>query len=106
MEQISKEARLLSRNHIDTEQQLSSYRETLEVKLEELIKQRKKLYPKRNDLSVKNELTKISVEISTIRKEMHLCDDIAVRSGIIREKLNFICKEKTGKEKTEDDKLR
>ena len=106
MDKLTDEARLLGRNRIDTEQQLSSYRETLEVKLEELIKQRKKLYPKRNDLSVKNELTKISVEISTIRKEMHLCDDIAVRAGIIREKLNFICKERTGKEETEDDKPR
>ena len=49
MDKLTDEARLLGRNRIDTEQQLSSYKESLEVRLNELIPQRRKLYRKQNE---------------------------------------------------------
>ena len=54
---------------------------------------------------------KINKEIAVIRKEMNLCDDITIRSGIMREKLRKIREDQTKenelrKEKSRNDKLR
>lgn len=111
MDKLTDEARLLGRNRIDTEQQLSSYKESLEVRLNEIIPERRKLYRKQNEEGVKEEISEINKEIAVIRKEMNLCDDIAVRSGIMREKLKKIRKDQTKeneqrKEKSRNDKLR
>lgn len=111
MDKLTDEARLLGRNRIDTEQQLSSYKESLEVRLNELIPQRRKLYRKQNEEGVKEEISDINKKITVIRKEMNLCDDIAVRSGIMREKLKKIREDQTKeneqrKEKSRNDKLR
>ena len=111
MDKLTDEARLLGRNRIDTEQQLSSYKESLEAKLNELIPERRKLYHKQNDEGVKEKISEINKEIAVIRKEMNLCDDIAVRSGIMREKLKKIREDQTKeneqrKEKSRNDKLR
>ena len=111
MDKLTDEARLLGRNRIDTEQQLSSYKEGMEVRLNELIPERKKLYCKQNEEGVKEKISEINKEIAVIRKEMNLCDDIAVRSGVMREKLKKICEDQTKekeqrKEKSRNDKLR
>ena len=111
MDKLTDEARLLGRNRIDTEQQLSSYKDDLEVRLNELIPERRKLYRKQNEEGVKEEISDINKEIAVIRKEMNLCDDIAVRSGIMREKLKKIREDQTKeneqrKEKSRYDKLR
>lgn len=111
MDKLTDEARLLGRNRIDTEQQLSSYKESLEARLNELIPQRRKLYRKQNEKGVKEEIYDINKKITVIRKEMNLCDDIAVRSGIMKEKLKKIREDQTKeneqrKEKSRNDKLR
>lgn len=111
MDKLTDEARLLGRNRIDTEQQLSLYKESLEVRLNELIPERRKLYRKQNEEGVKEEISKINKEIAVIRKEMNLCDDIVVRSGIMREKLKKIREDQPKeneqrKEKSRNDKLR
>ena len=111
MDKLTDEARLLGRNRIDTEQQLSSYKESLEARLNELIPQRRKLYRKQNEEGVKEEISDINKKITVIRKEMNLCDDITVRSGIMREKLKKIREDQTKeneqrKEKSRNDKLR
>ncbi len=111
MDKLTDEARLLGRNRIDTEQQLSSYKESLEVRLNELILERRKLYRKQNEEGVKEKISEINKKIAVIRKEMNLCDDIAVRSGVMREKLKKICENQTKekeqrKEKSQNDKLR
>ena len=111
MDKLTDEARLLGRNRIDTEQQLSSYKESLKVRLNELILERRKLYRKQNEEGVKENISEINKEIAVIRKEINLCDDISVRSGIMREKLKKIRKDQTKenkqrKEKSRNDKLR
>lgn len=111
MDKLTDEARLLGRNRIDTEQQLSSYKESLEVRLNELIPERRKLYRKQNEEGVKEKISEINKEIAVIRKEMNLCDDIAVRSGIMRDKLKKVRKDQNKeneqrKEKRRYDKFR
>ena len=111
MDKLTDEARLLGRNRIDTEQQLSSYRESLEARLNELIPERRKLYRKQNEEGVKEKITAINKEIAVIRKEMNLCDDIAVRSRVMRDKLKIVREDKSKenkqrKEKSRNDKLR
>lgn len=111
MEKLTDEARLLGRNRIDTEQQLSSYKESLEVRLNELIPERRKLYRKQNEEGVKGEISDINKKIATIRKEINLCNDIAVRSGMMKEKFKKIREVQTKeteqrKEKSRNDKLR
>ena len=53
LDAITQEARLLGSNHIDTAQQLSSYKETLETRIDALTTQRKQLYRKQRTMAVK-----------------------------------------------------
>lgn len=96
LDAISEETKLLVRNRIDTVEQLSSYKEGLEAKIESLTADRKALYRKQRTVSVKTDddalarvkeqITAISNELSVLRKEVRLCEDIAIRSGVIKEK--------------------
>lgn len=111
MDRLTEEARLLGRNRIDTGQQLSSYKNGLEVRLGELLLKRRKLYRNRNDEGSKEELSAVNKEIAVIRKEMKLCDGIAVRSGTMKDKLEKIRRDNAEenyqrKEKKRDDKFR
>lgn len=94
---IIAETRLLGRNHIDTDEQLFAYRKKAEGQIGTLSEQRQKL---RNRLrrcsdedemsSVKEKLSSLSSEIGKLRREVKLCDNIAVRSGVLQEKLTQI----------------
>lgn len=100
LDTISQEAKLLAVNHIDTAQQLVSYKDGLETKIQALTDQRKELYRSRLTITVKSDSEKrevISAEISSIskqlfylRREVKLCDDIAIRSGVMREKIQAV----------------
>ena len=115
---ISEEARLLARNHIDTAEQLSSYKEGLEAKIESLTADRKALYRKQRTVAVKadedrlsavrEQITAVSKELSALRKEVRLCDDIAIRSGVIREKIKAVREDEQsqGKENKRDEQFR
>jgi len=97
---ISQEVKLLVRNRIDTAEQLSSYKDDLERRIERLSAERKALYKKqravhiRDDpdasIIVKKQIERINQELKMSRCDVYLCDDIAVRSGIITEKLKTI----------------
>ena len=50
---------------------------------------------------VREEIAARSAELKKLRKEVRLCDDIAVRSGVMLEKLHFIQEEEKAKEKEE-----
>lgn len=118
LDAISEEARLLARNHIDTAEQLSSYKEGLEVKIESLTADRKALYRKQRTVAVKSDddrlsavreqITAVSKELSALRKEVRLCDDIAIRSGVIREKIKAVREDEQshGKENKRDEQFR
>ena len=114
---ISQEVKLLVRNRIDTAKQLSSYKDDLERRIKRLSAERKALYKKQRTVSVRNDpdailhlkenIEGINKELKSLRYEVHLCDDIAVRSGIITEKLKTIREDKSqGKEISSNEQLR
>ncbi|MDD4496016.1 MAG: relaxase/mobilization nuclease domain-containing protein [Eubacteriales bacterium] len=96
---IIAETRLLGREHIDTDEQLFSYRNQIESKMTALFGERQKLRNRQrrcNDEDestlLKDKISSLSSEIGTLRKEIKLCDNIAVRSGVLQEKLQAIHK--------------
>lgn len=97
MEAITRETRLLCRNHIETAEQLCSYKGSLETEMAGLLLKRKGLYAKNRRLTdseekaeVKAELSDISKRLRVIRREVRLCEGIAARSGVLKEKLQTI----------------
>ena len=97
MEAIAKETRLLCRNHIDTAQQLLSYKGSLETEMSALLGKRKELYSQSRSAKdedtksqVKADLSDISKRLSILRKEVKLCEGIAARSDTLKEKLTAI----------------
>ena len=110
LETITQEARLLGTHHIDTAQQLSSYKENLETRIDSLTLQRKQLYRKQRTVAVKSdeeasaevkaEIDSLSRELITLRREVKLCSDIQVRSGIMQEHINTIREDEASKRKT------
>lgn len=118
MEAISEEVRLLARHQIDTAGQLSSYKESVMARIEAVTGERKTLYKKQRTAAVKSDedalsqvreqIAALTAELKGLRKEVRLCDDIAVRSGVMSEKLNTIEAEEQdkGKETKRDERIR
>lgn len=118
LDAISQETRLLAANHIDTAQQLVSYKSGLETEIQALTSQRKELYRSRRTVAVKSDTVKftavsaeifsVSKRLSQLRREVKLCDDIATRSGVMVEKIRAIREDNRPerKERTRDDKFR
>lgn len=96
MDAITQETRLLCRNHIDTAGQLLSYKGSLETKMQELTEQRKGLYSLsrksvgKEKEAVKAQISEITGQLRTIRKEVRLCGGIEARSHALKEKLQVI----------------
>ena len=99
MEAITQEARLWGRHRIDTAQQLSSYKDGLEAQIDQITAQRKSLYKKQRSVAVKTDegkaaevresISKLSSQLAALRREVKLCNDIALRSGIILEHIQM-----------------
>ncbi len=118
LDSISQEIRLLGRNHIDTAEQLFSYQDSVKGKVTSLTAKRKELYRLQRTVSfktdeqrltaVKKEIADLSKELSSLRKEVVLCDNIAERSQVIREKIKAVREdEKTqGKENKRNEHIR
>ena len=97
LDSIIEETRLLGRNHIDTAGQLSIYRGQTEEKISELTDKRQKLRNRLRRCSDESEISRIkarvseySTELTQLRREVKYCDNIAERSGILKEKLSLI----------------
>ena len=96
MDAITDETRLLCRCHIDTAEQLLSYKGSLESEMQELTEQRKGLYSQSRKSvgeekeAVKARLSEITERMKIIRKEVRLCEGIEARSDTLKEKLNVI----------------
>ena len=115
---ISQEVRLLVRHKIDTAEQLSLYKNGLEVQIEKLSAERKALYKKQRTVkcqsdpklaeAVKKEIDGLTEQLKNLRREVHLCDDIAQRSGVITEKLKAVREDEQnqGKEKQQNEPIR
>lgn len=115
---ISQEVRLLVRHKIDTAEQLSLYKNGLEVQIEKLSAERKALYKKQCTVkcqsdpklaeAVKKEIDGLTEQLKALRREVHLCDDIAQRSGVITKKLKAVREDEQtrGKEKQQNEPIR
>ena len=57
---------------------------------------------------VKEQIAVLSKELSTIRREVKLCDDIAMRSGVMKEKIKAVREDEQskGKEQNRDEQYR
>lgn len=118
LEAISQETRLLARHRIDTAEQLVSYKSELTGRIELLTDERKGLYRARRTVAVKSDearyaevsaqIAAISKELSQLRREVKLCDDIATRSGVIKEKIKAVREDAHSerKENTRDEQFR
>ena len=118
LDAITQEARLLGTNHIDTAQQLSSYKENLETRIDSLTMLRKQLYRRQRTVAVKSdeaasqqvktEIDSLSKELKQLRWEVKLCSDIEIRSGIMQEHIQAVRKDEESqrKEQKEHDQLR
>lgn len=97
VDKYSQEAELLGKNHIDTTEQLFSYKESLQKELETLTDDRKHLRNKeRRNISevelvkVKSEISQISQRLKELRREISLCDDIAAHSHTLENNVEQI----------------
>ena len=118
LDAITQEARLLAEHRIDTAQQLSSYNSELESRIADVTSQRKLLYRKQRTVAVKSDevasaevstaIATLSRELSQLRREVKLCSDIAVRSGVMLEHIQKVREDENHqrKEKTEHDQFR
>ena len=111
LDDITAETRLLVRNRIDTAEQL--YQSEVKGKITALTAERKQLYKLQRTAAVKADpekaaeikgrISALSKELAPLRKEVSLCDDIAERSGVIKEKIKAVRKDEQikGKERTD-----
>jgi hypothetical protein len=105
LDKYTQEIRLLHTYRIDTDVQLSAFQAEQQQNLDSLIGQRNKL---RNRLRrppseeaatrTRQEIAALSKEISTVRQEVKLCNDIQARSKSMAEKLQIIHHDERRKE--------
>lgn len=118
LDAIIEETKLLVGHRIDTDEQLFSYQEGVKQTMEELVTRRKALYRKQRTVAVKSDpdslaevradISAISKELANLRREVRLCDDIAVRSGVMREKIKAVREDEKsrGKENNRNEQFR
>lgn len=118
LDKLSEEIKLLVRHRIDTDEQLFSYQDGLNGRIESLILQQKALYRSQRTVAVKSDperlsevktqIETLSKELAALRREVRLCDDIAMRSKVMREKIKAVREDEQskGKEKKRDEQFR
>lgn len=115
LDDITAETRLLVRNRIDTAEQLFSYQSEVKGKITALTAERKQLYKLQRTAvvkadpekaaEIKGRISALSKELAPLRKEVSLCDDIAERSGVIKEKIKAVREDEQIKGKESRDRL-
>ncbi len=111
LEELTAQVTLLSRNHIDTEEQLFSYRQELKGQVDFLLEQRRVLRNQIRRVGVSGEekgkakeiFPAISLRLKKLREEIRLCDGIAERSRIMKERVDQILQEETYRREMEKD---
>lgn len=114
LDTITAETRLLIGHRIDTAEQLFSYRDEVNGKIAILTDERKQLYKLQRTASVKSDPEKaaevkaqiaaLSKELAALRKEVVLCNSIAERSGVIKNKIKAVREDEHIKEKEKCDR--
>ena len=104
----SEEAKLLGKYDIHTAEQLSSFTENLSGRFVALAKERAALRSMHDSVEmqpIKNQISELSRQMAVLRREMRLCEDIALRSGAIEAVVNTIdIPDKDTPKKTQDRK--
>ena len=100
MEKLDAETLLLGKAQISTMEELLRYKSELQSKLDAAEQQRKDLrnlersYARKHDPEQAEqcsaEVAELTKEIKKLRKDIDLCDDIALRSAQTREELEWI----------------
>jgi relaxase/mobilisation nuclease domain len=116
--ELSDEVRLLAKHHIDTAEQLSAFQSGVESRIQEAMSSRKALYRKlrtkpvmqdeEKQAKIKAEISALSGQLKELRREVKLCEDVAVRSQTIRNKMEAAWEEEKskGKEREQDVQFR
>jgi hypothetical protein len=94
MQNISKEARLLAAQRIDTTGQLTAFKDGLTAEIASLSSARKHLRYQSRSIrdgdklaAIKTGITALSTKIGELRKDVRLCEDIEKRSVEMKEKI-------------------
>lgn len=113
LNQIKRETRLLCRYHIDTAEQLFSWKETCESRRKQLVDERTHLRYRLRSAKDENvqgvlkaEISKLTGEIKGLREEVKLCDGIAARSQILKEKIHIVRQETTERKEVRHEHIR
>ena len=104
LDAIDTQARFLFRRRIDSAEQLSAFRQYAEKQIEELCSERNALYNEKRRTGIlperKEQLramtSDISAQVKSLRRDIRLCDEIQLRSELIRKaqtELNRLNKE-------------
>ena len=114
LDAITAEIRLLIGHRIDTAEQLFPYRDEVNGKIATLTADRKQLYKAQRTAAVKSDPEKaaevkaqiaaLSKELAALRKEVVLCNNIAERSGVIKNKIKAVREDEHIKEKEKCDR--
>ena len=115
MQNIARETRLLVTCRIDTAEQLTVHKDGLAAQFKPVCIQRKRLRHQARSIqdeekstAIKSEIAALSMKICELRREVKLCEDIEMRSSVMRDKIRRAQEdEKTqGKELTKHEPLR
>jgi len=100
IDRISNEITLLCRNRIDTPEQLFSFKAGLAARMETLTDERAGLRKRLRRIDepekaeVRARIALLSTGLRDVRRDVGLCDDIAERSGLMREKVRAVRQER------------
>lgn len=113
MEQLSNEARFLSKNGIQTTQEFFSYKASSYTKRKELKSRRAYLWKKYNKCKDNDqkqeiyiEIKEITKEVEILNKEKELIEDIETRIPKIKENIKEVEKTEKGKEQEKDERIK
>ena len=116
LDELSEQTRLLGKHGIHTDEQLLQYKSSVEGEIKSLTADRTDLRKmtrrKIDDVELsqtKEKISQITEKLRTLRKEVKLCNNIAERSGLMKEHLEQVLAEEEkskGKESREYDQRR
>ena len=96
-DQYSEQAKLLSKYHVNTDEDLSLLMERIDMKMQELSSQRderrliaKRVLPAAETDKAREEAKELTREISELRHEAKVCREVQDRSGHVRENLEIV----------------
>ncbi len=96
-DQYSEQAKLLSRYHISTEEDLSLHQEKVEEKMaditvrrDDLRKKARRVLPEAEIEQTKDEIRQLTTELKQLRREVKVCEQIRERSGHVKENLEIV----------------